>query len=97
MLTELGYNRSKNAASEPWSYPVDADMEPLQMRCMTVALRAIEIEPSIVGSFLWKWFPEPRPVGRNFQLATEGMRSAIGRVWIGEERPSSESPEMPGD
>ena len=53
MLTELGYNQSLRAASEP----------------------------AIVGSFLWKWFPEPQPVGRNFQLATSVMRSVIREAW----------------
>lgn len=83
VLTELGYNRSRRAASQPWAYAVDPDAEPLQARCMSVALSAIAKEPTIVGSFLWKWFPEPRPVGRNFQLATDGMRRAIRSVWIG--------------
>ena len=48
-------------------------------------LEAIEREPRIVGAFLWKWFPEPRPVGRNFQLATDGMKAAIAGVWRLEE------------
>ena len=97
VLTELGYNRSKKAASEPWTYAVDAEMEPLQMRCMTVALKAIEQESAIVGSFLWKRFPEPRPVGRNFQLATEGMRRAIRQVWIANKASGSATDELPGD
>jgi hypothetical protein len=81
VLTELGYNQSFSAASEPWTYPVDQAAEPLQLLCMSVALNAIAAEPAIIGAFLWKWFPEPRPVGRNFQLATEGMRRVIREVW----------------
>jgi hypothetical protein len=46
-----------------------------------VALRAIQREPSVIGSFLWKWFHNPRPVGHNFQLATPAMRSVILEAW----------------
>ncbi len=35
----------------------------------------------VVGAFLWKWFPNPHPVGRNFQLATPRLRKAIADVW----------------
>jgi hypothetical protein len=31
--------------------------------------------------FLWKWFPNPHPVGRNFQLATPRLKRAISEVW----------------
>ncbi len=94
VLTELGYNQSFRAASEPWTYTVDPGAEPLQLRCMTVALNAIASEPAIVGSFLWKWFPEPRPVGRNFQLATTNMRSVIRDVWKDVKRVNRSSEEQ---
>lgn len=97
VLTELGYNQSWNAAAEPWAYPVDEGTEDLQARCMAVALKAIEAEPAIVGSFLWKWFSEPRPVGRNFQLATTKMRSTIGDVWIDRGVAPAEVERLPGD
>ena len=48
---------------------------------MRIALAAIEAEPRVVGSFLWKWFPRPSSVGRNFQLATPGMSAAIREAW----------------
>ena len=98
VLTELGYNQSEKAASEPWSYQVHDGMEDLQARCMSIALNAIASEPSIVGSFLWKWFPEPRPVGRNFQLATPKMQSAIKEIWGTEREGSGRDVEgEPGD
>jgi hypothetical protein len=53
----------------------------VQERCMRIALEAIEAEPRVVGSFLWKWFPRPFSVGRNFQLATPGMSAAIREAW----------------
>jgi len=81
-FTELGYNRSFSAPVEPWSYRVDGpEAEPVQALCLKIALQAIEREPEVVAVFLWKWFPGPDPVGRNFQLATPGLRSTIASVW----------------
>ncbi len=84
LFTELGYNRSFAAAAEPWEYHTDGpEAEALQSLCMRIALEAIEAEPKVVGSFLWKWFPEPYPVGRNFQLATPAMKDTIRSAWSG--------------
>lgn len=81
-FTELGYNRSYAAPVEPWAYRVDGnDAERVQVRCLRIALQAVEREPTVVAVFLWKWFPNPYPVGRNFQLATPGMRRAIAEIW----------------
>ena len=86
LFTELGYNRSFNAAVEPWNAKSDGEgAASFQELCMRIALRAIENEPRVVGSFLWKWFPEPYPVGRNFQLATPGMKRVISDAWGGDE------------
>ena len=87
LLTELGYNHSSNTAREPWSSATDEDGVALQALCTRVALETIERESAILGSFLWKWFPEPRPVGRNFRLATPEMRAVIRDAWrTGKER-----------
>lgn len=81
-FTELGYNRSFNAAAEPWAYAVDGEeAEPFQALCLGAALAAVEEEPSVTGVFLWKWFPNPRPVGRNFQLATPQIKRVISQSW----------------
>ena len=53
-----------------------------QQRCMKVALEALAGEACVEGAFLWKWFPPPRPVGRDFPLATPEMRRTIRSVWI---------------
>ena len=83
LLTELGYNRSFQAASRPWEYHVDGpEAEAFQSVCLSIALKAIESEPALRGVFLWKWFPHPRPVGRNFQLATPVLRRTISSVWM---------------
>ena len=82
VFTELGYNRSHTAAAEPWAYRTDGkDAEALQARCLGAALSAVENEPSVIGVFLWKWFPDPHPVGRNFQLATPGIKQVISESW----------------
>ena len=82
VFTELGYNRSLSAAKRPWDPQTDGDeATPLQETCTKVALEAVEREQRVVGAFLWKWFPEPRPVGRDFQLAAPGMRQVLATTW----------------
>jgi len=84
VFTELGYNQSYLAASQPWDYRVDDDgARPLQEMCWRIAFEAIESEPRIVGSLLWKWFPLPRPFSRNFRLATENIMPIIANAWDG--------------
>lgn len=82
VFTELGYNRSFAAAVRPWDPHVDGEeAEAVQETCLRLALTAVEREPSVAGAFLWKWFPNPHPVGRNFQLATPRLKQAIREVW----------------
>jgi len=82
VFTELGYNNSWLAASEPWDYSVRGteDAEQLQRLCMEVALEAIGNEPAVVGAFLWKWFPGDR-VPRDFAMSSPAMREVIGAHW----------------
>jgi len=82
VFTELGYNRSFSAAAEPWAYDVDGvEAEKLQETLLRVALDAVEGEHRVAGVFLWKWFPDPHPVGRNFQLATPRLKKVISSAW----------------
>jgi hypothetical protein len=82
LFTELGYNRSLEAAVKPWEYRVDGEEAvPVQADCFRVALKAIEQENAVLGVLLWKWFPNPRPVGRNFQLATPLLKEVISEAW----------------
>lgn len=82
LFTELGYNQSHKAAAAPWAYDVDGeDARPVQIACMETALKMIEREERVVGALLWKWFPHPHPMGRNFQLAAPHMRGAITKLW----------------
>jgi len=81
LFTELGYNHSQRTAIEPWSSATDDAGEATQELCTRIALQVVAKEPSILGAFLWKWFPEPRSVGRNFRLATPTMRRTIRDAW----------------
>jgi Glycoside Hydrolase Family 113 len=82
LFTELGYNQSFDAARTPWDHRTDGpEATALQKRCLSTALAAVEGEKSVLGSFLWKWFPEPRPNGRNFKLATKDIRALISEHW----------------
>ena len=85
LFTELGYNQSYLAAREPWNYRVDGeDAQPVQEACWRAALQIIEVEPQMMGALLWKWFPYPRPVGRNFVLATPHIMTVVAKAWEGE-------------
>ncbi len=87
VFTELGYNNSWQAATEPWDYSTrgTADAEALQRLCMEVALEAIGNESAVVGAFLWKWFPGDR-VPRDFAMSSPAMREVIASQWA-EPRP----------
>lgn len=83
VFTELGYNRSHKTAVEPWAYHTDGEeAEALQAMCLAAALRAVQRERCIDGAFLWKWFPNPHPAGRNFQLATPAIKGVIADAWM---------------
>lgn len=82
VFTELGYSRTWSAARTPWlGDGDDPAAEVFQRLCLRVALEAIEETETVVGAFLWKWFPEPRPVGRDFQIAAPGVREELRRTW----------------
>jgi len=86
LFTELGYNHSPNTAREPWAGGPGDGEEAVQALCTRVALETIEREETIVGTFLWKWFPEPHPAGRDFRLATPTMRGVIRDAWSKESK-----------
>lgn len=82
VFAELGYNRSFDAAVRPWSYRTDDDpaAAELQERCLDAALAAVAGSRSVVGAFLWKWFPGEIPRG-NFTQSDPRMRAVIARHW----------------
>lgn len=82
LFTELGYNQAFDAPVRPWESHTDgATARVVQERCLRVALEVVGREPCIRGVFLWKWFPEPQPAGRNFQLAVPEIERVIANAW----------------
>jgi len=84
VLTELGYAQSEAAASKPWSDQLVGDSEAaaeLKLRCMRIALETLREEPSVVGVFLWKWFPGKRNHADEFVLQYDAMRQVIRGAW----------------
>ena len=84
LLTELGYAVSEAAAAQPWADEVVGDPEAgaaLKLRCMQIALRALENQPHLAGVYLWKWFPDNREQNREFTLQYDAMRRVIADVW----------------
>ena len=96
VLTELGYNRSLAAASEPWSHinAREMDWEPageLQGRLLRVGLETLAEESEwLRGAFLWKWFPGEAPRA-NFLLDRPDLRNVIQSVW---KRAASENSDL---
>ncbi len=83
IFTELGYNRSYEAPVRPWDHRTDDEgASAIQQASLRLALEAVRKEASVLGSFLWKWFPQPRTVGRDFQLASPGMKNVVQESWL---------------
>jgi len=83
VFTELGYTHSRRAPMQPWS--ADSDDESsrwVQTLCTEEALAAVAAEETVIGAFLWKWFPQPHQLGRNFQLAAPEVRRVIRDAWV---------------
>lgn len=83
VFTELGYNCSTRAPLEPWAYRTESgeQAEQVQEACLRVALESIRSEPSVVGSFLWKWFPAGKRRPRNFDLQDPRIMKLVEECW----------------
>lgn len=87
VFTELGYDRSRLAAAQPWGPPPappdDADAAAAQVLCLEVALAVIAREREwLRGAFLWKWFVGEAP-GEDFVLDAPAMRAVLRAAWTG--------------
>lgn len=80
VFTELGYPRSADAAHKPWEATDRSEHADYQALCLDAALDAIEREPVVIGSFLWKWFPGDR-VPRDFPLQRPEPRQVLTEHW----------------
>ena len=82
-LYRIGLQPVVSSPHRALGHKVDGEeARPIQAYCMRTALAAIAAEPRVVGALLWKWFPRPRPVGRNFQLATPPIIQIISEAWL---------------
>jgi hypothetical protein len=82
IFTELGYNRSSQAAAKPWEHQGGGpNAAAIKLRCMKVALARVEKESFIESVFLWKWFPNKINTSRNFNLQYKEMKSLIKTIW----------------
>ena len=85
VFAEIGYNRSPDAAREPWDNRVrdsPASRE-LRQRLIEVALTRLEGEPGILGLFWWKWIPGDDRFDRDFSMRDPEARAALERHWQG--------------
>lgn len=83
LFTELGYNRSRLAASQPWDYKRDNSNEAaaLQQRCLRIGLQILAQNTEWCrGAFLWKWFVGDATY-ENFYLKEPRLMAEIRRVW----------------
>lgn len=85
LFTELGYDTSALAANKPWESGRTRSTTglELQRRCLEVALRAVEQEPSVVGLFLWKDFPGDSR-REDFRVLRPELRPKIRAIWAPE-------------
>ena len=87
LFTEIGYDRSETAASEPWKRGASPSPEAreLRRRLMDVALARLPREPWLAGMFWWKWMPGHSSIwdrgDRNFSMRAVEAREALSRHW----------------
>jgi hypothetical protein len=80
VFTEIGYDDADAAHREPWASGSGANGEAIQEACLRAALRAIADEPSVVGAFLWKWFPGEKAHG-DFRMSEPRVRAVLAEAW----------------
>lgn len=91
LIAEIGYDRSANAAAEPWVDETrDSDAaRSLRARLIEAAIQRLEAEPWIVGMFWWKWMPgTPDDIGdESFAMRAPEARAILRRYWGPSSRP----------
>jgi len=88
VFTELGYDVSLRAASEPWRdgrtrKEERTAAEALQERCLRVALEVLRREREwLRGAFVWKWFVgEPGRGDHGFTVDHPRLRALLAEGW----------------
>ena len=82
LFTEIGYPRSKDAASKPWQAAVDSSPQAIELRSrlMEVAIRRLR-HPLVAGAFWWKWIPGRAFWDRDFSMKDPEARAILGKTW----------------
>lgn len=87
IFTEIGYNRSSEAARKPWEYETGGPQAAeIRRRCVETALKLEGAAfPELAGMFWWKFFADipGRNHPENFDMREPEMIEAIGRAWGG--------------
>jgi hypothetical protein len=74
ILSEIGYRNSHDTLYRPWDHSSRARQDPgLQASAYEAALRAVYIDPTIVGIFWWAW--SVTPFGPNDLPAAHVLRT----------------------
>jgi len=85
LFTEIGYNESSRAATEPWAFKTGGEhATEIQARCIDIALGLPAKHPFLAGMYWWKWLPEiPHHEQENYRLQTAPIKALIAKHWKG--------------
>lgn len=84
IFTEIGYNRSSEAARKPWEYATGGPQaEEIRLRCVRTALAQEGAFPELAGMFWWKFFADVpgRNHPENFDMREPDMVCALEEMW----------------
>ncbi len=85
IFTEIGYDVSNKAASEPWVSQRSSEEQArrLQETCLKIALSRTAGSEYLSGIFLWKWFPETQKFHHyeDYNLQTPEIKDLIRSMW----------------
>lgn len=83
LFAEIGYARSRSAASEPWIPAITdtAEVRSLRRDLIEVAVERLEATPFVIGMFWWKWIPGDDSQDRDFSMKDSEARAALRAHW----------------
>lgn len=85
LFTEIGYNRSEDAAAKPWDPKLDNNprTRALRRKLMEVALAKAKRATFIKGMYWWKWIPGQAPWDRDFAMKDDEAKQVLKAHWGG--------------
>lgn len=83
LFTEIGYNRSLDAARQPWHEKMDdnARARALRVMLMEVSIDKMRGAKFIAGAFWWKWIPGWSPWDKDFSMRDVEASDVLKRTW----------------